>query len=698
MADELSLDLKDKLDLMSLHFWAECCALICTACKPDDMTYTRSMLARNTVVEHLQSFHNFTSDLQMKALEKCLDMLPYLALHEGGFIEPRPDMPPRPFLPPPRRGWSCAMCNFCTDDFRENKWHFGNRHASTFKWNEFTSQQVTVQHVDGIYFPVLVEDPIPTLRKVQPSLVSGLPRMLHYWSDCHAIVCVGCDDAPILSRNDILSHIQCNHSADEQCQDLNLLEDKLQKFTQLAKDPSEIRLPRPYLGDNPFLPAAFKGWTCSHPSCGFASDTLHVVETHKSIDHPEFVESSSQGKQVMLQYVTLSGQRIWFPVDHLEPENEFPTVFRLPEHPIDEDNSEIQIPIRAADERPSSATLSSASGGWSRPVARNAPITRGSPFKDTYTDDDRKEIMASLWDHPSPSDLEALDRKHLLRKIRELTLRDNTRAIKEVRMFHNVYLQAILQTQHEIIQFEERMSREKFGKQERLSKLLIEYADLIKSYRGLASLKQIHKDDRSFAKFFATELHEPRYWYAPDASELIDIGEESPRMAHDIVRKILQQKLPAIFLDAAGKSLREIDEFEPMMEDRGGKFRVSSTITTLISLAGRPDLTIQIGAISTIAERYRRHGRYISPSVDNFARVIFAVTGGLFLLAPMVALSYITSKTYLIITTVLFVLVFAACLGLLSKGSNHELIGATAAYAAVLVVFVGNSIGPGSNG
>jgi uncharacterized membrane protein YczE len=61
----------------------------------------------------------------------------------------------------------------------------------------------------------------------------------------------------------------------------------------------------------------------------------------------------------------------------------------------------------------------------------------------------------------------------------------------------------------------------------------------------------------------------------------------------------------------------------------------------------------------------------------------------------MIALAYITSKKWLVISTVLFVFVFAILLGLFSKGSNHELIAATAAYAAVLVVFVGNTIDPG---
>jgi VIT1/CCC1 family predicted Fe2+/Mn2+ transporter len=104
---------------------------------------------------------------------------------------------------------------------------------------------------------------------------------------------------------------------------------------------------------------------------------------------------------------------------------------------------------------------------------------------------------------------------------------------------------------------------------------------------------------------------------------------------------------------------------------------------------------LKLQSADNIIARHRANGRYISPSVDNFARVLFALFGGLFLLVPMIAMAYITSKKYLLITAVLFVFVFALSLGYFSKGSNQELVGATAAYAAVLVVFVGNSITSG---
>jgi VIT1/CCC1 family predicted Fe2+/Mn2+ transporter len=96
--------------------------------------------------------------------------------------------------------------------------------------------------------------------------------------------------------------------------------------------------------------------------------------------------------------------------------------------------------------------------------------------------------------------------------------------------------------------------------------------------------------------------------------------------------------------------------------------------------------------MAKIIEAHRRHGRYISPAVDSVARIVFALLGGIFLLAPMVALSYCERKLYLVIITVLFTLFVSVVLGLVSRASNQELLAVTAAYAAVLTVFVGNAV------
>ena len=105
-----------------------------------------------------------------------------------------------------------------------------------------------------------------------------------------------------------------------------------------------------------------------------------------------------------------------------------------------------------------------------------------------------------------------------------------------------------------------------------------------------------------------------------------------------------------------------------------------------------PDSLTTAGGMAEIIAAHRRHGPHISPAVDNIARIVFALIGGVFLLAPMVALAYSQRMLYLIIITVLFTLFVSVALGLVSRASNQELLAATAAYAAVLVVFVGNAV------
>jgi hypothetical protein len=97
-------------------------------------------------------------------------------------------------------------------------------------------------------------------------------------------------------------------------------------------------------------------------------------------------------------------------------------------------------------------------------------------------------------------------------------------------------------------------------------------AALIKSYRELSALKQPgRKKSWHFGQLFATTLHEPRYWYGPDAWDLVDLSTEDVRQTHDYVRTFLQKKMPVSFLDRAGKKRRELDELEERNELPTGK-------------------------------------------------------------------------------------------------------------------------------
>ncbi len=79
---------------------------------------------------------------------------------------------------------------------------------------------------------------------------------------------------------------------------------------------------------------------------------------------------------------------------------------------------------------------------------------------------------------------------------------------------------------------------------------------------------------------------------------------------------------------------------------------------------------------------------------DKINRFFVALFGGVAVVVPILIMSFSSSQTKSLITISVSVLLVALAIALLSKASNQELIMATAAYAAVLVVFVG--AGPGS--
>jgi VIT1/CCC1 family predicted Fe2+/Mn2+ transporter len=80
----------------------------------------------------------------------------------------------------------------------------------------------------------------------------------------------------------------------------------------------------------------------------------------------------------------------------------------------------------------------------------------------------------------------------------------------------------------------------------------------------------------------------------------------------------------------------------------------------------------------------------ISPVVDITTRLLVAIIGGLLVLVPMTVLSYVTAFRGVLVVTFLFTICFSIALSTVSRASNDQIIMATAAYGAVLVVFVAN--------
>ena len=92
------------------------------------------------------------------------------------------------------------------------------------------------------------------------------------------------------------------------------------------------------------------------------------------------------------------------------------------------------------------------------------------------------------------------------------------------------------------------------------------------------------------------------------------------------------------------------------------------------------------GALLTI-----RTSGTVNPFVDTLARFIVAITGGLSLVVPMLVMRLGETLPKSLTTVSVAVILFSALTSLTFKASNVETLAATAAYAAVLVVFVGTS-------
>jgi VIT1/CCC1 family predicted Fe2+/Mn2+ transporter len=87
----------------------------------------------------------------------------------------------------------------------------------------------------------------------------------------------------------------------------------------------------------------------------------------------------------------------------------------------------------------------------------------------------------------------------------------------------------------------------------------------------------------------------------------------------------------------------------------------------------------------------------VSPLVDKFVRFSVAITGGLFLVVPMLIMTLggqSQNKSLITVSVAVFWFVLSLAFGI--RVSNAETLVATATYAAVLVVFVGTS-SSGSN-
>ncbi|KAF2197240.1 hypothetical protein GQ43DRAFT_381455 [Delitschia confertaspora ATCC 74209] len=100
---------------------------------------------------------------------------------------------------------------------------------------------------------------------------------------------------------------------------------------------------------------------------------------------------------------------------------------------------------------------------------------------------------------------------------------------------------------------------------------------------------------------------------------------------------------------------------------------------------------------------------YSSSRIDTLVGVLITIIIFILLVIPVVTMYYLTSTTShpnrtmsesqtlnAVGVLIVFTLLFSAAMSLLTKAQRHELFAASAAYCAILVVFIGNFTGPGN--
>jgi hypothetical protein len=168
------------------------------------------------------------------------------------------------------------------------------------------------------------------------------------------------------------------------------------------------------------------------------------------------------------------------------------------------------------------------------------------------------------------------------------------------------------------------------------------------------------KERQETANCLQTELNEAHYIVAADALGMVDMTPQALGVEPDTIRIIL----------GGFSSLRRL------------------TDDTLANY----DEARRTGDMVDRAPKQRRlRPLQVSAITDNIARIFMAVVSGILLLVPVIVLSYIETKGYRLLATCLFVLVFAILASVAVTGTNNELVTATAAYAAILVVFLGQT-------
>lgn len=344
-------------------------------------------------------------------------------------------------------GWSCEICGVATNDVRASESHFRGQHHVLLCRQKKPPKKALVQHVDGEYFEVkghlTLEAERAHVQNVHEDLqipprsdeMSGNEEhsssgFLHHWMECHAIICKRCTSRPILCKSSVLDHVRELHASEGDYKDLRALKQKLNIMEPLAHEPESIRLPNPWLGVQSFLQPPVAGYACLSSSCGWASESLETTQEHELKAHPEEIPSGGR-VQVMIQFVTIQyvdfPERIYFPVSRFSdvaPEDpqqraEMETAensdfqkyldstrAKTYEPPQWEADAE-EILVWDPDPGDAHATGKRKTTSLAESDQTHRSIA-GPEYRDSYTINERYEILASLWNSPIAAELKPL--------------------------------------------------------------------------------------------------------------------------------------------------------------------------------------------------------------------------------------------------------------------------------------------------
>ncbi|MCJ1400735.1 Ankyrin-2 [Xylographa trunciseda] len=237
--------------------------------------------------------------------------------------------------------------------------------------------------------------------------------------------------------------------------------------------------------------------------------------------------------------------------------------------------------------------------------------------------------------------------------------------------FQTLQIFSLLNLQHQLVELNDNFQTDvNIGDPEKVllaRKLLKEYYQELRDWRSASTFPTATgAESNLITDFLASSLRNDAYHSLAETKRTLILDSNPP-------------------VDAVRRFLSSLCRAHPWATDPNETAR-----DELRELLRRSNL--QTDAAVLLSQDVDRSPR-ILPLVDRLARLLVALAGAALLVVPMAALNSIDVEWGRILAVALFVLAFALGLGACSQASNQELVAASAAYGAVLVIYIGHVAG-----